>query len=341
MQPPGNTRLPSNAGSARNVGTRADGTVLGLTYRVLQRLRVYQHTGFSVWELGDRTDIVMTAHNSALAFYGINGLRRTGDAAQVEPLGLLYQEFVNGGDDGIVATLENRLVGHAWVRHGPYVENAGCGRVRIPPHVQVVRYLEIRPEHQGEGHGRAVLAELTKRIGRPRDRVVALIAFGNERSERCFQALGIVASGTCTLGNPWSRTSNQAPAMRSRLEAIDDRTWELVAGETFELPITCDPGFAMAVCLAYAGAIVAWPYLLKSEAAEELVIAYELRSPGMPRMTLSPFALPCAIGRQVGLRPLAQSYVEIERALSIRYRSIYCAFHSTSRVSHPLAGVIH
>jgi hypothetical protein len=102
--------------------------------------------------------------------------------------------------------------------------------------------------------------------------------------------------------------------------------WRRFAAAVSALPITCDPDWAGAVERAYAGRYHARAWQVRYRGGDELLVGYEeLGLPGLPRLTLSPFGLGCALACADGPPSYAETLVAFRRAKGWRYRSI--SFH--------------
>jgi GNAT superfamily N-acetyltransferase len=113
---------------------------------------------------------------------GALGLTAPTDADAAEQLaGPLWRRLLEGRDDLVVARLEGRLAG--WFvlesRDGP-----------LSPHWRTLKRLQVRPDLQGQGYGRALLAEAVTAGRRLGLEALHLTVRGGTGTERFYESQG-------------------------------------------------------------------------------------------------------------------------------------------------------
>lgn len=154
----------------------------------------WQRTSFLVYDAPRTTG---GGRSVDIVWIGLGHLARANDAEWNDALPGLYESMRSAGDAALLAcTAGKELLGWAWVKRGPYIEEAGVGFVRVPQATQMIRFLEVRPESRGRGTGRALLGEIVSRLAADNAHVTrALVGVDNAVSRHCFQESGFVVAG--------------------------------------------------------------------------------------------------------------------------------------------------
>ena len=161
--------------------------------RFLKRLRrfCWQRDQFATFLLEHGVPSTEWKYADGIVWIGVNTLALPNDPPLPLALTPTGQGMSARGDSGLLAYANDQLAGWVWVRPGAFTERAGCGFLKIPHDVRVVREFKIHPDLRGRGIGRRILGELGRRLLRnPVQTTIAFVSPTNVPSLRSFEEAG-------------------------------------------------------------------------------------------------------------------------------------------------------